>query len=49
MSSAFMGPPWQMDWVDTARATRDSLPRQVRELIDAAADPQIIIEEVFWQ
>ncbi|MFD8146666.1 hypothetical protein [Streptomyces sp. NPDC059708] len=41
MSGAFMGPPWQMDWVDTARAARDSLPQQVRGRSYA--------EEVFWQ
>ncbi|WP_258023785.1 hypothetical protein [Streptomyces bambusae] len=33
--SDFMGPPWQMDRVDTARTARDSLPRPVRDLIDA--------------
>ncbi|MCC3778142.1 hypothetical protein [Streptomyces sp. UNOB3_S3] len=95
----FMGPPWQIDYVEGARTYRDSLPEDVRKtfrdaLIDIltakdpyrpgehipveparstrfrgphilafdggrgwarfvfvrrTADPQIVIEELFWQ
>ncbi|UUU32892.1 hypothetical protein JIX56_25125 [Streptomyces sp. CA-210063] len=32
----FMGPPWQMDWTLKAQAVRDSLPEQVRKMVDDA-------------
>ncbi|MER5732398.1 hypothetical protein ABT084_29380 [Streptomyces sp. NPDC002138] len=103
MTDDFMGPPWQLDWVEAARTYRDALPEEVRkqvregvtELVTArnpylpqdelptglhleparssrprgphilafdrgrgwlrftfvhrAEDPQIVVEEIFWQ
>jgi hypothetical protein len=88
-SDGFMGPPWQMDWTLKAQAARDTLPEQVRKMVDVARaelvtakdpyfrgidadadlpagmnvrplrstdlkgrrmeDPQIVVDEVFWQ
>ncbi len=33
MTDGFMGPPWQVDWVEEARAYRDSLPEEIRKMI----------------
>ncbi|MEU3404519.1 hypothetical protein ABZ766_11300 [Streptomyces sp. NPDC006670] len=49
MSGAFMGPPWQMDWVDTARTARDSLPQQVRDLIDAVRAELVTVKDPYFR
>ncbi|MEV6954544.1 hypothetical protein [Streptomyces sp. NPDC051183] len=46
--SDFMGPPWQMDWVDTARTTRDSLPKPVRDLIDGIRAELVTAEDPYF-
>ncbi|MFB7170017.1 hypothetical protein ACFCYM_04180 [Streptomyces sp. NPDC056254] len=47
--SDFMGPPWQMDWVDTARTTRDSLPKPVRDLIDGIRAELVTTEDPYFR
>jgi hypothetical protein len=44
-----MGPPWQMDWALKAQATRDSLPEQVRKMIDAARAELVTAKDPYFR
>ncbi|MFD4144432.1 hypothetical protein [Streptomyces sp. NPDC058572] len=49
MSSEFMGPPWQMDWVRSARADRDALPPAVRALVDEVRAELVTVEDPYFR
>ncbi|WUH57925.1 hypothetical protein OG432_23830 [Streptomyces sp. NBC_00442] len=44
-----MGPPWQLDWVDTARAARGALPRRVRDLLDDIRAELITVPDPYFR
>ncbi|MGW7065087.1 hypothetical protein ACWGHM_42295 [Streptomyces sp. NPDC054904] len=49
MSGVFMGPPWQMDWVQAAGAARDSLPPHVRDQIDAVRAELVTVKDPYFR
>ncbi|MFD4262680.1 hypothetical protein ACFWR9_34955 [Streptomyces sp. NPDC058534] len=49
MTNDFMGPPWQMDWVRSARADRDAYPEHVRDLIDAIRAELVTVKDPYFR
>ncbi|KUL24444.1 hypothetical protein [Streptomyces regalis] len=49
MNDGFMGPPWQMDWRLSALATREALPEQVREMVDAARAELVTAKDPYFR
>ena len=47
MTGEFMGPPWQMDWVRSARADRDALPEAVRNLVDEIRTELVTVKDPY--
>ena len=49
MTGEFMGPPWQMDWVRSARADRDALPEAVRNLVDEIRAELVTVKDPYFR
>ncbi|MBR8642364.1 hypothetical protein KEF29_31175 [Streptomyces tuirus] len=44
-----MGPPWQMDWTLKAQAARDTLPENVRKMVDAARAELVTAKDPYFR